>query len=150
MKTSITLTTVCLLLAFSLSSCKQSSRNDNSNSELPVIDLEKEYPVKRIDIHEIADVEYIPLETTDESLLQTPTSWSVSEDTIVIFDVLQHSIFVFDGQGKHIRTINRFGQGPEEYYTALHVDTDFSKGEIYVMHTLKLLSMISMETISEP
>ena len=56
MKISITLTTVCLLLAFSLSSCKQSSRNDNSNSELPVIDLEKEYPVKRIDIHEIADV----------------------------------------------------------------------------------------------
>lgn len=132
MKTPITLTTLCLLLAFSLSSCKQSSRNDYSNSELPIIDLEKEYPVKRIDIHEIADVEYIPLETTDESLLQTPTSWSVSEDTIVIFDVLQRIIFLFDGQGKHIRTINRFGQGPEEYYNALHVDADFGKGEIYV------------------
>ena len=59
MKTPITLTTLCLLLAFSLSSCKQSSRNDYSNSELPIIDLEKEYPVKRIDIHEIADVELL-------------------------------------------------------------------------------------------
>ena len=131
MKTHLTLAVISLFLVFSLPSCQQSSRSDYA-SGLPVIDLEKEYPVKRIDIHEIADVEYIPLETTDESLLQTPTSWSVSEDTIVIFDVLQHSIFVFDGQGKHIRTINRFGQGPEEYYTALHVDTDFSKGEIYV------------------
>ena len=131
MKIHLTLAVISLFLAFSLPSCQQSSRSDYA-SGLPVIDLEKEYPVKRIDIHEIADVEYIPLETTDESLLQTPTSWSVSEDTIVIFDVLQHSIFVFDGQGKHIRTINRFGQGPEEYYTALHVDTDFSKGEIYV------------------
>ena len=132
MKIHFALTVISFLFAFSLSSCKQSSRNDYSNSELPIIDLEKEYPVKRIDIHEIADVEYIPLETTDESLLQTPNSWAVSEDTIVIFDVLQHSIFVFDGKGKHIQTIDRFGQGPEEYYTALHVEADFSKGEIYV------------------
>ena len=131
MKTHFALTTISFFLAISLPSCQQSSKSGFA-SELPIIDLEKEYPVKRIDIHEIADVEYIPLETTDESLLQTPNSWAVSEDTIVIFDVLQHSIFVFDGKGKHIRTIDRFGQGPEEYYTALHVEADFSKGEIYV------------------
>ena len=80
MKTPITLTTLCLLLAFNLSSCKQSSRNDFSNSELPVIDLEKEYPVKRIDIHEIADVEYIPLETTDESLIGNAYYNAISDD----------------------------------------------------------------------
>lgn len=119
-----------LIFAF-LWGCTSTSSNKIS-TKLPVIDLNKEYPIRRIDIHEIADVEYIPLETTDESLLQTPNSWAVSEDTTVIFDVLQHSIFVFDGKGKHIRTIDRFGQGPEEYYTAVHIDADFSKGEIYV------------------
>ena len=98
MKTHFALTTISFILAISLPSCQQSSKSGFA-SELPIIDLEKEYPVKRIDIHEIADVEYIPLETTDESLLQTPNSWAVSEDTIVIFDVLQHSIFVFDGKG---------------------------------------------------
>ena len=132
MKTHFALTAISFLFAFILSSCKQSSRNDYSNSELPVIDVEKEYPVKRIDIHEIADVEYIPLETTDESLLQTPSSWSVSEDIIITFDVIQHKFFLFDKNGKHIRTIDRFGQGPEEYYAATHMDADFSKEEIYV------------------
>ena len=120
-----------ILLFLIICGCTSISSNTEPTN-LSIIDVEKEYPVKRIDIHEIADVKYIPLETTDESLLQTPNSWAVSEDTIVIFDVLQHSIFVFDGKGKHIRTIDRFGQGPEEYYTALHVEADFSKGEIYV------------------
>ena len=36
MKTHFALTVISFLFAFSLSSCKQSSRNDNSNSELPV------------------------------------------------------------------------------------------------------------------
>ena len=120
-----------ILLFLIICGCTSISSNTEPTN-LSIIDVEKEYPVKRIDIHEIADVKYIPLETTDESLLQTPNSWAVSEDTIVIFDVLQHSIFVFDGKGKHIRTIDRFGQGPEEYYTALHVEADFGKGEIYV------------------
>ena len=101
MKTSITLTIVCLLLAFSLSSCKQSSRNDYSNSELPIIDLEKEYPAKRIDIHEIADVEYIPLETTDESLLTSAGEKAVSENQIIVGDYApdNHQILIFDRKG---------------------------------------------------
>ena len=78
MKTHFALTTISFFLTISLPSCQQSSKSGFA-SELPIIDLEKEYPVKRIDIHEIADVEYIPLETTDESLLQTPNSWAVSE-----------------------------------------------------------------------
>lgn len=127
-----------LFLSVFLWGCTFTSTNKYL-ANLPVIDVEKEYPIKRIDIHEIADVKYIPLETTNESLLQTPTSWVVSDDTIVIFDILQHMIFLFDGQGKHIRTINRFGQGPEEYYTALHVEADFSKGEIYVNAPPKII-----------
>ena len=40
-------------------------------SSLPVIDIDKarDYPVKCIEIREVADVEYIPLETTKKSLV---------------------------------------------------------------------------------
>ena len=134
MKTPITLTTLCLLLAFSLSSCKQSSRNDYSNSELPIIDLEKEYPVKRIDIHEIADVEYIPLETTEESLLTSGTAKAVSDKYIIVSDYApeNHQILIFDRQGKYIRTINRKGQGPEEYLYFHKFEADFNAEELYI------------------
>lgn len=132
MKTPITLTTLCLLLAFSLSSCKQSSRNDFSNSELPVIDLEKEYPVKRIDIHEIADVEYIPLETTDESLIGNAYYNAISDKYIVIADAKYYQILIFDRQGKFIRAINKTGQGPGEYISFHAFDVDFDKEELYL------------------
>lgn len=127
------------LLIFILG-CTYTTTSSKDASILPVLDLEKEYPVKRIDIHEIADVEYIPLETTDESLLQVPSCWAISEDTIVIFDVLQRMFFLFDSHGKHIRTINRFGQGSEEYYMATTFDVDFNRKEIYVNACPKIIT----------
>ena len=149
MKTPITLTTLCLLLAFSLSSCKQSSRNDYSNSELPIIDLEKEYPAKRIDIHEIADVEYIPLETTDESLLTSAGEKAVSENQIIVGDYApdNHQILIFDRKGKYIKTINRRGQGPGEYLYFQHFEVDFKAEELYIysMGTFNKIMVYSLD-----
>lgn len=39
-----------------------------TDSALPVLDLTKDYPEMDIDLQEIADVEYIPLETTEKSI----------------------------------------------------------------------------------
>ena len=58
-------------------------------SSLPVIDIDKarDYPVKRIEIREVADVEYIPLETTKKSLVATYViqGYHVSDKYIVLF-----------------------------------------------------------------
>ena len=93
-----------LLTIAILSSC---TSNQQIDSDLPVIDLEKEYPVKRIDIHEIADVEYIPLETTDESVLMNGWEKSISDKYIILADTGNgtYRFLIFDRQGKYIRTI---------------------------------------------
>ena len=46
--------------------CTSSNEND-INSNLAILDSTQEHPEKWIDLQEIADVEYIPLETTDDS-----------------------------------------------------------------------------------
>ena len=64
--------------------CSMGCSTDKSKSDsLPVIDLSREYPVEKKDIHEIADVEYIPLETTEASVLSGGRT-STSDDYIVI------------------------------------------------------------------
>ena len=57
-----------ILVLFFFTACT-SSNNDNAHSVLPILDLSKEYPEKKIDICEIADVEYIPLESSEKSII---------------------------------------------------------------------------------
>ena len=127
-----------IILLTTLVACSNGSKQ-SIESDLPVIDLEKEYPVKRIDIHEIADVEYIPLETTDESLLMSGTEKSISDKYIIVSDTGNGTFrfLIFDRQGKYIRTIDRLGQGPGEYISFHAFDVDFEKEEIYAYSLLQ-------------
>ena len=54
-----------------------------TDSTLPVLDLTKDYPKMEIDIHDIADVEYVALETTDESLFGYDLLYAISDKYIV-------------------------------------------------------------------
>ena len=125
-------TSFLLFLLLGITACTSKS-SQQADSDLPVIDLEKEYPVKRIDIHEIADVEYIPLETTDESVLMNGWEKSISDKYIILADTGNgtYRFLIFDRQGKYIRTIDRQGQGPGEYLNFTSFDVDFEKEEIY-------------------
>ena len=117
------------LLLLGIISC-QSSYED---STFPTIDLNKDYPTKRIDIHEIADVEYIPLETNEKSLIGTTEFQAISDKYIIIGDMKYFQIIIFDRQGKFIRCINKRGQGPGEYTSFYAFDVDFDKEEIFIM-----------------
>lgn len=113
-----------------VSICFVGCSTDKGKSDgLPVIDLSKEYPVEKKDIHEIADVEYIPLETTDESVLSG--GWvSVSDDYIVIKD---NDICFFDRKtGKYLWKFNRFGNSGEEYSRPNYLAVDFESEECYI------------------
>ena len=122
-----------IVLLTTLVACSNSSKQ-SIESDLPVIDLEKEYPVKRIDIHEIADVEYIPLETTDESVLSVGATKIMSNKYIIVAENTLGLYYfnVFDRQGKYIRTIDRQGDGPEEYPNYLNFIADFEANELFV------------------
>lgn len=119
-----------ILLSF-LFCCNR--QNKELPSELPVIDLNKEYPAKRIDIHELADIEYIPLETTENSLIsQGGVPRTIGDSSIVVFDIVQRCFFFFDRNGHFLFSVNRFGQGAEEYYMAMAFAVDFANHELFV------------------
>ena len=118
-----------LLLLHGIVSCKPS----HEDSTFPTIDLNKDYPTKRIDIHEIADVEYIPLETNEQSLIGNTDFQAISDKYIIIGDMKYFQIIIFDRQGKFIRCINKRGQGPGEYTSFYAFDVDFDKEEIFIM-----------------
>lgn len=121
-----------VFLLISLIACTNKS-NQEMESDLPVIDLEKEYPIKRIDIHEIADVEYIPLETIDESILMFGTDKSVSDEYIIVSEFsYEYKILIFTRNGKYVSTIDRQGQGPGEYINFVSFEVDFEKKELFV------------------
>ena len=122
-----------VILLTTLVACSNSSKQ-SIDSDLPVIDLEKEYPVKRIDIHEIADVDYIPLETTDESVLSVGATKIMSEKYIIVAEntLGLYYLNVFDRQGKYIRSIDRQGEGPEEYPNFINFIADFDTNELFI------------------
>ena len=53
-----------------------------TDSTLPVLDLSKDYPEIKVDIHELGEVEYIPLETTDESVMTVGLLHFISDEYI--------------------------------------------------------------------
>ena len=125
-----------LFLILALSACTNQLKKP-IDSTLPILDLTKDYPKKELDIHEIADVEYIPLETNDSSLIKLGHALTISEKYIITYD-FNGPIFIFNRKGKHIRTINHYGPGPKEHSTILSLAVDFNKEEYYIYEHKKI------------
>ncbi|MDR2147943.1 MAG: 6-bladed beta-propeller, partial [Tannerella sp.] len=84
--------------------------------KLPVIDLTKTYPKKEQNLRDMADIEYIPLETTDDVLLGERTTLSaVTDNYMLIHDWERGDIFVFNRAGKIVSHFNHKGQSGREY-----------------------------------
>lgn len=107
--------------------------NLSFNSSLGMINLSGDYPTRRVDLKEIADVEYVPLETTDSSLLTRMCSvYSISDNYIITYDMYSGDIFVFNRLGRFLRKINKLGNGPGEYVNLSGLVVDFKTEEFLV------------------
>ena len=107
-----------------------------TDSTFPVLDLSKDYPEKKVDIHELGEVEYIPLETTDESIMRVGLYHYISNDYIIVQDlgVMQ----IFDRKGKHITRFDHTGPGPKEYHYIHGCKADFRAKELYIYDPKKI------------
>ena len=97
------------------------------------VDVSKSYPKKELILQDLFDIEYVPLETTDEMLTEGHIQYI--GDNYMIFKNLGRmagEIFIFDRQGKAVRKINRLGQSGEEYLNILGVDYDEQADELFV------------------
>ena len=110
--TSILISAAMLITAAGCGSNKSNSAS-STTSDIPVIDLRADYPEKRIDIREIADIEYIPLEMTDSSLLSR-SLLTMTDDYIVTFN-RDRNVIVFNRDGSYSHSFNHRGEAPFEY-----------------------------------
>ncbi|MDD4404146.1 MAG: 6-bladed beta-propeller [Parabacteroides sp.] len=122
---------VLLTSFFLMGSQVMSSQSKKAN--LPVIDFSKNYPTKDIRLQDIADMEYIPLETTDDVLLSDKAVLSsVTDKYILVYEPLMGDIFVFNRTGKIYAHFNHKGQSGQEYPWIRYAIFDERNGEIFV------------------
>jgi len=137
-----------ILLSAILIGC-QSGGGKSKTAELPVIDISKSYPKKEIILQNIADIEYIPLETTDEVLLGQYSSLSyVSGNYVLIYDLMQGEVFVFNRNGRIVHHFNHRGQGDKEYNRIASLVFDEKNEEIFVFDISSALRRILVYSIA--
>lgn len=118
-----------LFILLGIEGCQQSG----NQGELITVDVMANYPKKELILQDFMDVEYIPLETTDEFVTQGKVMAIGDKYLLVRNWINDGEIFVFDRKtGKGIRKINRKGQGAEEYNFINAVVLDEEKNEIFV------------------
>lgn len=123
--------------------------NPPRNNTLGVIDLSGNYPTRKVDLNEIADLEYVPLETTDSSLLSgICVTFFISDDYIITSDRYTGDVFIFTRLGKFLRKFNKRGNGPEEYTSLTSKAVDF-QAEEFLIHDVprKRVSIYSFEGV---
>ena len=123
----ILLSSIFLLAMFSCNGGKPST------SDLITVDVTANYPEKELVLQDIFDVEYVPLETTDEFVTQAMVK-AVSDHYVLTGNWGDDgNLYLFDrATGKGIRLINRKGQSGEEYALAANCLIDEAKDELYV------------------
>lgn len=126
----VNLTQVFILFSLiGYTGCKQS---DTLNDAIVTVDVDTDYPEKELILQDIMDVEYIPLETTDEFITLGIVE-AVGKDILLTRNRNDGNIFVFDRKtGKGLKKINRLGQGAEEYSGVLGIVLDEDKNEMFV------------------
>jgi hypothetical protein len=100
---------------------------------LKVSDLETVESIELYDTNYFDKVEFIKLETTDESILGEISQIEIFENHIYILDRKGRSLKKFDLAGKYLHDIGRVGLGTEEYntVTAFYINPNLKTINIY-------------------
>ncbi len=103
-----------------------------NRTELPVLDVRKSYPAKNVVLQDIAEVEYVPLETGDGFLVDNPACRYMDDDILILANHAGE-IMTFDRRtGKGLSSFNRIGRGPGEYVGVGSIAVDRERNEMFV------------------
>lgn len=107
------------------------------DGEIPIIfDAYKDYPITNIKLSELADTEFIPLETNDSVLLRLIGTCQGNEylltNEYIYLEDRQEDIYTFNRKGKFVHKFNRKGGGPEEYAFIGSFVADPKNEEIFI------------------
>lgn len=101
---------------------------------LKTIDVTKKYPHKEIILQDIANVEYIALETNKDVLLNNDIGSIrlVSDGNIIAVNPKSGYCYRFNREGKILSYFVHKGNGPAEYNNIVDAIVDEQKQEIYI------------------
>lgn len=120
---------IFILILLLVCSCEQT--NDDKN-RLIVVDVAKDYPQKEVWLQDIADIEYLPIATSDTMLVNSHPS-VVSDKGIVVRGGKVGEILLFDQTGQRLQgRICSRGQGPEEYNAIIFNIVDWQRKEVFI------------------
>ena len=106
--------------------------NKQSTDDLITVDVMKSYPKKELVLQDFLDVEYIPLETTNEFVTQGRVM-AIGRKYIIVRNFIRDGdIFIFDRNGKGVRKFNRMGNSGEDYLYIHGIILDEDNEEIFI------------------
>jgi len=121
-----------LITAVSLCGCGTGTQS----SELITVDVQKNYPKKDLLLQDIADVRYIPLEISDDVVINDAflrMAGTDKEGNIVPYHKgNEGSVFVFDSNGRCVKRFNRKGGSGEEYVSIWSATYNSQTDELFV------------------
>ena len=101
----------------------------------------------------VKNIEFIPLETTENNLMGYIDRVSIINNKIYIFDHLTNKIHIFNNIGEWENTLDKKGKGPGEYLYIKDYSVD-TYGNIYLLTHKKILiynkNLELIETIKTP
>ena len=142
---------LALFLTLVISSCNQKGATQEVKSKdseslfettstdtisLPVLDLQKKYPQKTVNLQDIANVEYIVLETHDEGLVSSNYNTTIT-DSLIITCNRNDEICIFHRDGKFSHSFKHKGGSGEEYSSLYEVRTSQQLNEIYIYDLIR-------------
>ncbi|MGL4229193.1 MAG: 6-bladed beta-propeller [Tannerellaceae bacterium] len=129
-------TSLCYTAALTLLvGCSGNKDAGKQLDELITIDVTAEYPEKELILQDFMDVEYIPLDNSDEYITQGVVKAVGKEHILAKNWKNDGDIFVFDrNTGNGIRKINRKGGSGEEYTGITDIILDEDNKEMFIVN----------------
>ena len=112
-------------------------KNQN-DSELIHINLRGTFPEREIRLEEVANIEFLQLETHVDYLFRGFPQ-IVTADKIIFAEPLSGNVLVFSRDGRPISRFNRQGGGPEEFPQFRGIVFDEATNEIFIKTTGRIM-----------
>lgn len=131
-----TILTLILAALLLLCNCQSGVQNEDEEFELSfpvIIDMEEivNQPITELNLSMVADsLEYIPLETLSESLIDRVYNVVLAEEFIFLHTI--RNILKFSRDGKFISQISSQGRGPGEYTIVRNISIDNYNESIFI------------------
>lgn len=110
-------------------SCGVKSKQSKSEEfSIDISTAEKSSFVSHLD-----QIAFIPLETTDSSIIGRIQLIKIVGNNIYIADSKTQRVLIFSNQGKFLNSINKIGQGPKEYIRITDMYVDNKDGHISIL-----------------